>query len=371
MKVGIVGAGIMGQLLALELNNAGHEISLFDHGWGKSRSNCSMSAAGLLAPVTELDKCGHVIYQLGSDALYYWPQILKHLDETIFHKFSGSLMVAHPGERADLLRAVEMIDYKFNADGVRRHPDITQDNNIDASEKKYVRLNQRELAGLEPELGKFNEAYFFPMEGQIDNQAVMLAINQYLRTQGVSLFDMHVEEISISGIKAGDQVYMFDMIFDCRGLAAKEEFDNLHAVRGELIWLHAADVNINRPVRFMHPRYNLYIAPRPGNVYLIGASEIYAEDYSEISVRTALELLTAAYYVHPGFAEARIIKTITHCRPVLADHLPKIKRRDNLIAVNGLYRHGFLIAPTLAVEISRWLDLGWTALRYPQLWEFI
>ena len=125
-----------------------------------------------------------------------------------------------------------------------------------------------------------------------------------------------------------------------------------------------------QPIRFMHPRYGLYVAPRPNNIYIIGASEIYSNDYSAISVRSMLEFLTSAYYLHPAFAEARIIKTVTHCRPTFSDHLPKITYNRGYLAINGLYRHGFLIAPTLAAEINRWLEKGKLSLKYPQIWEF-
>jgi hypothetical protein len=57
----------------------------------------------------------------------------------------------------------------------------------------------------------------------------------------------------------------------------------------------------------VHPRYPLYIAPKPGHgVFVIGATEIESEDMSPASVRSTLELLSAAYAVHSGFAEARI-----------------------------------------------------------------
>ena len=67
------------------------------------------------------------------------------------------------------------------------------------------------------------------------------------------------------------------------------------------------------------------------------------------------KLLSAIYYLHPGFSEARIIKTVTHCRPTLPHHLPQIKYQAGLLAVNGLYRHGYLIAPALAKEVLKFL----------------
>ena len=98
----------------------------------------------------------------------------------------------------------------------------------------------------------------------------------------------------------------------------------------------------------MHPRYPLYIAPKPDGVFVIGATEIESDDMSPASVRSTLELLSAAYSVHSGFAEARILEIATQCRPTLPDNLPAIRwLQPRVLQVNGLYRHGFLIAPAL------------------------
>src|SRR5258707_168640 len=86
----------------------------------------------------------------------------------------------------------------------------------------------------------------------------------------------------------------------------------------------------------------------PGNVrFMLGATSIEAED-SGVSVRSALELLGAAYAVHPAFAEARIVEFGSGLRPAFPDNLPRIAIDQDKIAVNGLYRHGFLLAPALA-----------------------
>ena len=56
----------------------------------------------------------------------------------------------------------------------------------------------------------------------------------------------------------------------------------------------------------------------------------------------------AAYAVHPAFAEARIVEFGSGLRPAYPDNLPRITVAQNRIAVNGFYRHGFLLAPALA-----------------------
>jgi len=69
-------------------------------------------------------------------------------------------------------------------------------------------------------------------------------------------------------------------------------------------------------------------------------------------VRSAMELLSAVYTVHSGFAEARILEMATQCRPTLKNNLPEIRINKNkgladLIMINGLYRHGFMISPAV------------------------
>lgn len=347
MKVAIVGAGIIGRLLALRLLQVGHDITLYDQG---ERRSCSMTAAGMLAPVTELEKNPLLIYELGTMALQqHWPALLASLPEANYLRKNGSLVVAHPRDQADLQRFVQMIANKLSDKTVSQA------------------LNQQQILQLEPEITKFSTGYFFPEEAQIDTQALMQALEKSLMV--LTWRHVVVQQVLPNQVVVDNVSEQFDLVIDCRGLGASSIFKDLRAVRGELIWLSAPDVNITRPVRLLHPRYSIYLVPRDNHQYLIGASELESHDLSPISVRTTLELLTAAYSIHPAFAEARVIDTATHCRPTLADHLPRIKYADGFIAINGLYRHGYLIAPTLVDEVMRWLAAGDSALQFPQLWE--
>ena len=67
-----------------------------------------------------------------------------------------------------------------------------------------------------------------------------------------------------------------------------------------------------------------------------------------ISARSMLELLGAAYALHPAFAEAEIVEIGTDARPAFPNNLPRLMRRGRVIHVNGLYRHGFLLSPAMA-----------------------
>jgi glycine oxidase len=137
-------------------------------------------------------------------------------------------------------------------------------------------------------------------------------------------------------------------VLDCRGLGAKPQWPGLRGVRGEIITLHAPNVTLSRPTRLIHPRYPIYIAPKQDGYFLVGATEIESEDTSPMSVRSALELLSAAYTVDSGFGEARIVELVAQCRPTLPDNRPAVRRLGSrCLQVNGLYRHGYLIAPAM------------------------
>jgi glycine oxidase len=96
---------------------------------------------------------------------------------------------------------------------------------------------------------------------------------------------------------------------------------------------------------------------------VIGATEIETEDLSPASVRSTLELLSAAYTVHPAFAEGRIVEISTQARPTLPDNLPAVEFTGaRALRVNGLYRHGYLIAPAVLDAVLEWVDAGTTTL---------
>ncbi|MGE3627995.1 MAG: FAD-dependent oxidoreductase, partial [Hyphomicrobiales bacterium] len=117
---------------------------------------------------------------------------------------------------------------------------------------------------------------------------------------------------------------------------------------------------LRRPVRLLHPRFPIYVVPWDGGRYMIGATQIESEDPGPVTLRSALELLSTAYALHPAFGEAQILEFGAGLRPSFPDNLPRIVVRNDHIYVNGLYRHGFLLAPALAELTARWLDTGET-----------
>ncbi len=149
-----------------------------------------------------------------------------------------------------------------------------------------------------------------------------------------------------------------EAVIDCRGHAARAELADLRGVRGEMAVLRAADVTLTRPVRLLHPRFPLYVVPWGEGCYMVGATMIEREDMGAVTVRSALDLLGAAYAIHPGFAEAEIVELGAGVRPAFADNVPRAIVRGRVIHVNGAFRHGFLLAPVLAAAVADYLATG-------------
>src|SRR5829696_3267606 len=146
----------------------------------------------------------------------------------------------------------------------------------------HVRLDAQALSDLEPSLeGRFRDGLFYPDEGHVEPRRVLPELHARIEAAGGTIkFDCDATAEDLDGI-----------VIDCRGLSARDAQPELRGVKGEMI----------------------------------------------IVETSALELLGAAYAVHPAFAEARIVEFGSGLRPAFPDNLPRITAGNNKIAVNGLY----------------------------------
>jgi glycine oxidase len=313
--VSIIGAGIAGAWHALLFAQAGHAVIVHERSDARMTDSTSHFAGGMLAPWCEAETSEPVIGRLGVRSLDLWRQ---HFPRT---PFNGSLVVAHPRDRADFERFAKLTI-------------------------NHRRLDARALSELEPALeGRFRDGLFYPDEGHVEPRRVLPELHARIAEAGGTIqFNSEAEADDLDGI-----------VIDCRGLAARDAETELRGVKGEMIVVETAEVALSRPVRLIHPRFPLYVIPRGDGRFMLGATSIESEDLG-VSVRSALELLGAAYAVHPAFGEARIVEFGSGLRPAYADNLPRISIDKDRIAVNGLYRHGFLLAPALAE-----LTLGFVA----------
>ncbi len=322
----ILGAGILGLTCAHYLALKGRSVQVIEAKADIRENPCSWFAGGMIAPWCEaesvpLDQRQSVL-DMGATALSYWQDFIPSF------KQQGTLVVAHPRDHQ------ELVHFARRSEG-------------------YQWLDRTALRELEPEIAPhFAQGLFFAQEGHLDPRACLQDLYQQAQQAG-AVFEFN-RTISLSQARS-----LGGTVIDCRGISASEDIAQcagacLRGIRGEMIVVSAPEVSLSRPIRFMHPRIPLYIVPREDHCFMIGATMIEEEkqDIPQMSVRSALELLSAAYALHPGFGEALIREMSVGWRPAYSDNHPKVLSSEtpSLIFVNGAYRHGFLAAPSLAAH---------------------
>lgn len=312
-SVTVVGAGVAGLCCALELSLRGVNVEIVDRGRALGDGACSWMAGGMLAPWCERATTDEAVARLGAPSIDWWR---RHFPGTVS---KGSLVLTPPRDAADLTRFA-------------------------ARTERHEWLDADGIAALEPDLaGRFRRALFFPDEAHLEPRKALAALAAGLEARGVSIrFGVDVKPAQAEA----------DIVVDCRGLAARDELPDLRGVRGEMIVVRTDDVSLSRPVRMLHPRIPLYIVPRGDGIFMIGATMIESEERRAVSVRSAVDLLNAAYTLHPAFGEAEIVELGADLRPTFPDNLPCVRRKNGVLHANGLFRHGFLLAPWLAREVA-------------------
>jgi glycine oxidase len=316
-SIAIRGAGVVGLWQAYMLDQRGYKVTLLERSPEPFTFACSLFAGAMLAPNCEEESAEATIRKLGQRGLALWRE---HYPGTVAN---GTLVLALPRDRAELDRFERMTI-------------------------GHVRLGQERVEAFEPALtGRFQTGLFFPNEGHLAPEPALHFLLNQVKAKGVEL-----------RFGQGEAPRDADLVIDCRGLTAKDDLPNLRGVRGERIVIKSHDVLLSRPIRLLHPRFPLYVVPWGNGMYMIGASVIESEETGPVSLRSALDLLSAAYALDPAFAEAEIVMQGAGARPAFPDNLPRIILRGRYIYVNGLYRHGFLLAPVLAELVANFLDTG-------------
>jgi glycine oxidase len=309
MHVTVIGAGVAGLACAVELAERGATVEVLESGEALGTSSCSWYAGGMLAPWCELESSEPLIARLGGESLAWWQRRFPGT------ALNGSLVVAHGRDAADLAQ-------------------------FSRRTERFQWLDGEEIAALEPDLsGRFNKALYFREEGHLDPRAALVALTHRLGDLGVPIR---------FGVSATVEKLNGRSVINCTGLAARGVLRDLRGVKGEMLLVRLHDVSLSRPVRVLHPRIPLYIVPRTDGLFMVGATMIESDQPTRITARSMLELLSAAYALHPAFGEAEIVEIGTGVRPAFPDNLPRLGWHGGTLYVNGLYRHGFLLAPSLA-----------------------
>jgi glycine oxidase len=339
--IAVLGGGLLGRSLAWRASRAGARVVLYEAGSHQGENSAAWVAAGMIAPTTEAIDVDAEIASMGNQSLSLWPRWLAELPVPVFYRDNGTLLLWHREGAGEAVRAQRKV----------------------ASQQLPIKqIDGARTVELEPALGtRFPEALYVPNEAQVDNRAFLKAVSIALAESGVEChWKSFVEDRA--PLDAG-------FVVDCRGMGAKRDWAKLRGVRGEIVRLHAPEIELRHMLRLLHPRFPVYIVPRTDGNLVVGATSIESDDRSPASVRGVVELLTSAYSMLPALAEARILECNTQVRPAFPDNLPSFQfdKERKVLRINGLYRHGFLLTPTIVEEALAVLLKGAGTRRWPCL----
>ncbi len=309
--VTVLGAGVAGLWAAFTLSRAGLSVRLIDRHGGPGPHGCSWWAGGMLAAFCEGAMAEPAVVAHGRAAATAWATVTEVIAR-------GSLVVALARDRGELER------FARRTGGHRQVTD---------------------LRALEPDLAGIRQALFFEREAHLDPRRALADLVAALGARDVPVETAETTPEDIPG-----------PVIDTRGIGA--DLPGLRAVRGEMVVLRAPEIRLTRPLRLLHPRHPLYIVPRPDGQYMLGATQIESADRRGMTARSLMELLGAAYALDPRFGEAEVLETGADLRPAFADNVPRVLVRGRVVHLNGLFRHGYLMAPALARQAADWITQG-------------
>lgn len=310
----VIGAGVAGLTTAMELAEGGARVTILERGRSLGAQACAWFAGGMLAPWCEQARGEPHLAALGAPSIDWWR---RHFYGTVCR---GTLVITVPRDAGELNLFGRRTEHFDQIDGTR----------IDV---------------LEPDLaGRFQRGLFFPEEAHLDPRRAMQALASRLNDVGVTIQ---------YGVDADPTQLDADQVVDCRGHAARDALEDLRGVRGEMMIVRCPGLTLSRTIRLLHPRFSLYVVPRGDSIFMLGGTALESSSHDPVTARSAMDMLNAAYNLHPAFAEARILELGVGVRPAFADNLPRVFRRGPTIYLNGLYRHGFLLAPAMAQQAAQ------------------
>jgi glycine oxidase len=321
LPITVVGAGITGLWQALTLARRGKRVRLVEASAAPFADAASSYAGAMLGPFCETEVYAPVVTALGLESMRLWRDTFPGTVR------NGTLVVAAGRDARELDHFARLTE-------------------------GHKRIDSEAIARLEPDLaGRFSTGLLYAEEGHIEPRPAMQFLLHEAARAGVEA--AFGTSWPVHGDEGGRAI-----VVDCRGLGARHELPNLRGLRGERIIVRSREIALHRPVRLLHPRHPVYVVPWADARFMIGATLVESDDAGPITVRSALELLGAAYALHPAFAEAEILEAGAGVRPAFPDNVPRVVVRGRTLHVNGLYRHGFLMAPALAVRVAEYLETG-------------
>jgi glycine oxidase len=352
----VVGAGIVGLSCAWRAAQAGKSVLVVER--DAPGAGASGVAAGMLAPVTEVDFGEEALLALNLESRALWPGFAAELEERsgmpTGYAETGALVVAADRDDAEELRRLHAFQRQLGL------------------ESEW--LTPRAARSLEPRLSpRIAGAILAPHDGHADPRAVVTALEAALSAAGGELqtstevTSLRSAEGAVTGVHtAGGRAVSARTVLAAAGawstqggLGAGIEAPAVRPVKGQLLELRVRrgpPPLAGRVIRT--PR--CYVVPRSDGRVVVGATTEEQGFDTTVTADGAFRLLEAAYEVLPDVGELELVAARAGLRPVTPDNAPVIGASgpDGLMWATGHGRNGVLLAPLTARRVVDALRAG-------------
>ena len=323
----IVGAGIIGLSLAIELRKQGLHVLVVEK--GEPGREASWAAGGMLVG-SELETL-LPLQPLAAASARMYPEFVHELEDESGRKIDlrseGTILVLDPAADSRMRDA---------------HP-------LSAS-----------LQELEPDLLLTGNAALFPKEQSVDPRDLVAAAVTAARHRGVDfssgdkVLGVEVSDGRTIGVRTNKTRFAGGVVINCAGAWARQIEPHAfptRPIKGQMLCVAMPEKNL---VRHVIRTPDVYLIPRTNGRLLIGAT-VEEAGYDKRTVpETIQKLRQSALELVPKLADARILEAWAGLRPGTPDGLPILGATGTpgYLVATGHFRDGILLAPVTAKIMS-------------------
>ena len=352
--VAVIGGGVIGLAVAWRAAQRGHRVCVLER--GELGCGASRVAAGMLAPVSEVDAGELDLLELGLRSARMWPGFAAQLAQAAgadpVLRRCGALVVARTRDEAEALDRELALRLQLQLPVQRLRPSAAR--RLEPALAPTIRL-----------------ALAIPGDHAADPRALTLALAEAARRAGtqlrtgatvtrIAIEDGHAGGVELAGgelvraarvvVAAGAWSGVLDGLPDVARIP-------LRPVKGQILRLRdpAGPGLLDRIVRFDGG----YLVPRGDGRYVLGATMEERGFDTTVTAGGLYGLLRDAGELVPGVHELEVEEVAAGLRPATPDNAPVLGRSDDvdgLVWATGHHRNGILLAPVSADLVADALD---------------
>jgi glycine oxidase len=346
----VIGGGLIGASIALRLAQAKLEVLVFDR--GEPGAEASSAAAGMIAPQSETAE-PDAFFALCAASHALFPDFVAETEEL-------------SGQEADFRRGGSLLL-------------AVEEKQVAELEKLFwtqtragLPLERLTLAGLQHRMpglsSKVRLALGVSEDYWVDNEKLTRAVIEAAQRLGVRFYahsaverlsvrEDRVEAIHASSAHAGGEAALFSagcfvLAAGCwsGALAAQAGLPlSMQPCRGQMMEFESP-----REIPYVVRAGVHYLVPRSARRVVVGTTAEYAGFEKTVTAEGLQSILNGATRFAPFLKDCAFRRAWAGLRPDTADHLPVLGygKLHNLILATGHFRHGILLAPITAQQIS-------------------